>query len=506
MRQRRTRRPFWPKALFLLFLAAGVALGIHGYTKKKQSNWRGPEKYVLASVERRDIFPSLTASGRVESSKRTLIECELENISIGVMGQRLSAGGASLLLDIVPEGTNVSKGDVLAVLDASEYEELVRQQRMTVERSRADHHQAELNLEIAKMAVHEFREGSMKEVEKDSRRRVALAESDLVRINDHLRWSRRMKSKGYASIAQVTEDEFRQARANFALEQERNSYQLFTEWSAPKSLKVLEGRVLGYQATLEYQANRLNRNLDRLKKLELQVERCTIRAPHDGFVIYAKDERRNIQIEPGMSVRQRQDLMYLPDLRQMEVVTSLHESIVKAVEKGMRAQVIVEGLPGRKIEGHVNQVADLPTFDWRSDVRYFDGKVKLDNPPEGILPGMTAHVEIALDRKEQVLAVPTNAVAHEGGRQICYVVRDDGLERREVRLGDGTSDLLEISEGLKEGEQVVVNPVLAEVTEDITEETCLLAAQPVKADDLPEELQPASTDESAPAQDVAALR
>jgi len=240
--------------------------------------------------------------------------------------------------------------------------------------------------------------------------------------------------------------------------------------------------------------------------LELQVERCTIRAPHDGFVIYAKDERRNIQIEPGMSVRQRQDLMYLPDLRQMEVVTSLHESIVKAVEKGMRAQVIVEGLPGRKIEGHVNQVADLPTFDWRSDVRYFDGKVKLDNPPEGILPGMTAHVEIALDRKEQVLAVPTNAVAHEGGRQVCYVVRDDGLERREVRLGDGTSDLLEISEGLKEGEQVVVNPVLAEVTEDITEETCLLAAQPVKADDLPEELQPASTDESAPAQDVAALR
>jgi len=80
------------------------------------------ERYALANVRRMDLYPALTASGRVESSKRTLIECELEDITIGVMGQRVSAGGASVLLSVIPEGSLVRKGDVLAVLDSSDYE------------------------------------------------------------------------------------------------------------------------------------------------------------------------------------------------------------------------------------------------------------------------------------------------------------------------------------------------------------------------------------------------
>ncbi len=62
------------------------------------------------------------------------------------------------------------------------------------------------------------------------------------------------------------------------------------------------------------------RQIDRLAMLERQVEACTIRAPHDGFVIHANDARRQIVIEEGMPVRQRQPLFYLPDLKDMEIV------------------------------------------------------------------------------------------------------------------------------------------------------------------------------------------
>jgi len=205
------------------------------------------------------------------------------------------------------------------------------------------------------------------------------------------------------------------------------------------------------------------------------VELCTIRAPHDGFVIYANDQRREIRIEEGMYVRQKQDLMYLPYLDQMEVVAALHESIMPEIAKGMRARVVVAGMPNRRLEGHMTDIAAIPTFNWRSDVRYFDGKVKLDNPPRGILPGMTAHVEIALNRRDQVLAVPAEAVTTEDGREICYVAHDDGLERREVKLGEGTKDFLENSEGLRQGERVVLKPVLAEVEQDTNEETALVS-------------------------------
>ena len=475
MRQRRNSRPSGLTAALVVVFGAATTVGLASLTTGRHTGPAPAEKYAVANVRRTDLYPSLTASGRVESSKRTVIECELENISIGLMGQRLFAGGASVLLSIVPDGSMVHRGDVLAVLDSSEYEELLRQQRITVERSRADHHVAELNHEIAKLAVEEFRDGSMKEAVKDFERSIALAQSELSRIQDRLDWVRRMKAKGYVAKTQVVTEEYNQAKALFAYGQERAAYELFTRWMAPRSLKILGGEVLSTQALLSYQDLRLNRNLERLARLEKQVELCTIRAPHDGLVIYANDERRDIRIETGMPVRQKQNLLYLPDLDNMEIVASLHESMVRDVSKGMHAKVFVEGLPNRRLEGHVTELAQIPTFSWRSDVRYFDGIVKLDHPPRGILPGMTAHVEIAMNRKDHVLAVPAEAVTYEDGMEICYVVHDEGLERRQVEVGEGTRDLVEVSRGLHEGEQVVLNPVLAQVQEDTSEETPLVS-------------------------------
>ena len=80
-----------------------------------------------------------------------------------------------------------------------------------------------------------------------------------------------------------------------------------------------------------------------------------------------------------------------------------------------------------------------------------------------------------------MLAVPAQAVAFEEGHRICYVAHDDGLERREVKLGEGTEDFLEISHGLHEGEQVVLNPSLSDVQDDISEETPLAAETTLSA-------------------------
>src|SRR5271168_3011950 len=109
-------------------------------------NHRAPhERYVTRAVQRADLFPIRLASGRVESGKRTIIECRLENIAVGVKGQRLSADGASVLLTVIPEGSLVKRGDVLAELDSSDYEELLRLQRITLERAKAEKLQADLD-------------------------------------------------------------------------------------------------------------------------------------------------------------------------------------------------------------------------------------------------------------------------------------------------------------------------------------------------------------------------
>jgi HlyD family secretion protein len=416
------------------------------------------ERYLTTSVRRADLFPTLTASGRVESSKRTVIECDLENVAVGVRGQRLAAGGAAVLLSVVPEGTTVKRGDVLAVIDSSDYEELLRIQEMAVERAAADHVQASLDLEIAKLAVREFEEGTLHETIEDFEGRIMLARSDLERARDRVAWAQRMKEKGYIPAAAATAEDFRREQFALALFQQESAYELFTKYTAPQTMKVLRGSVAAADLSLSYQTLRVARHRARYALLQKQVEHCTIRAPHDGFVIYANRADRQVFIEPGMSVRQRQQLFFLPDLTQMEVVALIHESIVERVRPSMRAFVQVEGIGNQEIEGHVTSVAPMTTFNWRTDVGYFEGIVKLDNVPAGLKPGMSAEVEIAMPRRENVLAIPSEAILIDHGYDICFVVHEDWLERRQVKLGNTTSDLVEVTQGLEAGEEVVLNP------------------------------------------------
>ena len=99
---------------------------------------------------------------------------------------------------------------------------------------------------------------------------------------------------------------------------------------------------------------------------------------------------------------------------------------------------------------------------------------------------MTAEVKIALPRVENVLAVPSDAVRFENGHDFCFVVHEDGLERREVKLGQVTSELSEVTEGLEEGEQVVINPPKEDLEpEDSPVRTDLTSDESRAADTVP---------------------
>ncbi len=446
-------------SLAMIALAVAVLGGLWWYRARLNSRKAPKEQYTLIDVRRADLYPKVRASGRVQSGKRTVVECQLERFADGGNSQAAASGGASVVLQLVPEGTRVSKGDVLALLDSSDYVEMVRVQEMTVEQARASKLQAELDHEIARLALIEFRDGTMKETMEDFQRRITLARADVERAQDRLHWSHAMKEKGYVSAGTVNTDEFTTAQFLETLKQEEGAFDLFQKFTAPKTMRELEGVIMGARANLDYEDLKLHRQVDRLAKLRKQVELCTIRAPHDGYVIYANDARRQIFIEEGMPVRQNQKLFYLPDLADMEVLALLSESVVDQVRAGMPAVVQVEGLPQGTMSGRVTKVAALALPpDWRSDTHYFEGVVKIEDPLPKLMPGMTAQVEVAIPTREDVLAVPSEAVTIDEGQDICFVVRGDALERREVKLGQVTRDLTEVTAGLIEGEQVVLNP------------------------------------------------
>jgi HlyD family secretion protein len=482
--------------LIVIFLAMAAGLGVLvlGWNRL-QARKPASERYSLTDVRRAVLNPTLRAGGRVESGRRTVIECRLENLSAGVQGQRMSAGGASVLLKLIPEGTVVKRGDVLAVLDSSAYVELLRVQKINVERAQADKLQAELDHEIARLGLAEYRDGTLNELMEDYQRRVVLARADLERARDRLNWTHAMKSKGYVSASTVSTDEYAAAQLELALQKEEGAYDVFRKYTVPKAMRELEGEILGKKADLDYQTLRAERHQERLQTLEAQVELCTIRAPHDGYVIHANDTRRSILIEEGMPVRENQKLFFLPDLNDMEVVALLNESIVKEVRVGMTATVQVEGIPNRFMKGQVTKVAQLAVPDWRSDVRYFESTVKLEEPIAGLKPGMTAQVEVEMPSRQDVLAVPSEAITTDDGQDVCFVLRGDDLERRPVTVGSVTAEMTEVTQGLREGEQVVLKPHPEEIEVDDPTEP----AAPIASSEAP-----AASEESP--SDVASLK
>ena len=419
------------------------------------------ERYYFKYVSRIDLNPVLNAPGRLESSKMTIVRCELENTA-GV------SGGGSTILTVVAEGTHVKRGEVLATLDASTYEEMLRQQTITVEQARASYLQAQLNHEIAVLAVHEYRDGTVQETLKGMEGTIALARSDLSRAQDHLVWTKKMAEKGYASPAQITSEKHTVSQLELALQRQLTAMELFQRFTLTKTEKSLKGQVKSAETSLGNETLRLQRQLERFELLKKQVERCTIRAPHDGLLLYHKDRRRTSVIEEGLVVRQNQSLFDLPDLSSMEVQVALNESVVVRVTPGQRVAISFEAVPRLVLEGQVESVGQIPFVQMSggggggqsmdTGVRYFVGIVKLDKVTDQLRPGMTTMVDFRLSRRENVLAIPHQAVRSDRGKKVCFVANDESLERRVVKIGQDTADMVEVLEGLQEGEMVALNP------------------------------------------------
>jgi HlyD family secretion protein len=396
-----------------------------------------------------------------QSSHQTVVKCQLENLQIRKRGGAFSVGGASTILEIVDNGAMVKKGDVLCRLDASDYEDVAHAQTVRVLQHQAESVQRDLGLQSALLALREYKDGLLPQEILGMQGRIALAESEVKAASDRLAWSERMLANGYAPLRQVAGDRQTLMGATHRLEQAQIALDVFRRFNAPKALVALEAEVEKARMWHIHEDGDFDKSKRLLANYRRLIDRCTIRAPHDGFVIYANatllTEDQRPPIEQGASVYQGQELFYFPDLSRMEVMVMLGESVVGRIRDGIPARVRFEGSRDLACEGRVESVEDLPKRN-RSDVPFYQCRVSLEVTPSGLLPGKSAEVEFQVGRCRDVLAIPSQGVSIDHGRHICYVVRRSGLERREITLGGTTADLVEVTDGLHEHEQIVLKP------------------------------------------------
>jgi Cu(I)/Ag(I) efflux system membrane fusion protein len=156
----------------------------------------------------------------------------------------------------------------------------------------------------------------------------------------------------------------------------------------------------------------------------------------------------------GQMVRAGEELYRLADLTSIWIIADVTEQDIGQVRIGAPARVTFRAFPDQPFEGHVSFVLH------ELDARTRTGKVRIEvrNPEHRIKHEMYADVEIDAGAGEPGrLTVPVSAVIDSGSRQVVIVERGEGLfEPRPVKLGLRSDGFVEIREGLKAGEKVVV--------------------------------------------------
>jgi RND family efflux transporter MFP subunit len=325
---------------------------------------------------------------------------------------------------------------------------------------------------VAEIAVVEYKEGIFVQDFATVEGEIKLSESDLARSEDRLEWARRMFDKGYVSMAQKVSEELTLKKAQFALEQAQSKRTVLIKYTKGKTIKELESEVekarsdeLAKQATWELEKGKE-------EKLEKQIANCTLTAPIDGLVVYANDPTRSFgsnqpQVEEGATVRERQKLISIPDIARMQVNAKVHESQIDKITTNMKARLRVDAFADQLLNGTVLDVAPLPDPSnfFSSDIKVYTTHIRIDDPLSGLRPGMTAQVEILVDRRENVLSVPVQAILQYNGKEHVTKKVGDRFARGEVEVGASNEKFVQINKGLAEGDLVVLNP-MALMTEE----------------------------------------
>ena len=172
----------------------------------------------------------------------------------------------------------------------------------------------------------------------------------------------------------------------------------------------------------------------------------TFRSPVNGIVT----EKKAVQ---GMRFMPGEALYQVTDLSSVWAVADVFEQDIAWVKPGAKAKVKINAYPDKSFEGTISYV--YPTL--KAETRTIPVRIDLPNPNNQLKPGMFAQLELPTAAKGAVVTVPNSAVIDSGTRQIVLVqAREGRFEPRDVKLGARSDERIEVLDGVREGEQVVV--------------------------------------------------
>jgi multidrug resistance efflux pump len=381
----------------------------------------------------------------------------------GMMGGGTS--GSTTIISILPEGTWVKPGELVAELDSSNFRLELDQQKIRVAGVKSDLEQVTNTLKVAEISLEEYRDGVFPQDKMLLGQYIAQCELRSEQARKNLVWSKDQVKKGLRSGSALRADENEFEKYKIMLEEAQGMRDRLEKFTAPRILKELQARIEAVRTDYFAIKNAYQLEIDRLKKIEDMIEFCKMHAPREGIVVYANESnmwgRTEAQIAEGATVREGQAVFKLPNPTKMLVKAQINESKITYIRTGQKSSIMVDAFPETPLSGTVEEITAIPAppKGFSTDVRAYVATVSIDSGGfDGLRPGMTAEVSFDVSTTKDTLRIPVDSIMFVNEKSFVAVPSGPTFQWRAVEVGLMSESYAEVKSGVTENEAIVAAP------------------------------------------------
>jgi hypothetical protein len=277
--------------------------------------------------------------------------------------------------------------------------------------------------------------------------------------------SERLVAKGLLNALTLEANQFAVADAQNQLDVADSKLRVLQNLTKQKMLVQFDSDIEAAEAGLSAARSELMEETTELAEIEEQITKCIMYAPADGVVVHAnryssRGGNAEFVVEAGSTVRERQEIIRLPDPSLMQVKCKVNESRITLIREGMAARISIDAIPGMKLTGRVikvNRYAEPGSF-FSSSIKEYATIIEIIDPPENIRTGMTATVQIFVEQLDDALQIPIEGLYEHGSDMFTLVMKGpDQFETFKVGIQATNDKMASISEGLADEDVVVLN-------------------------------------------------
>ena len=321
---------------------------------------------------------------------------------------------------MIPEGSRVNEGDVIARFDPTEMDDRLRNHNAELETTLQEREKEERNLQVELKRLHldlVKAQGELKELDLD------LQVPDSLVPELELEQSRLRR-------------DLARRRADFLTEKIDHEQEL-----VKTKLELLDVKRAFAESKINYYT--------------AAKAKFTVQAPVSGVVVYVMKQNGD-RWEVGESVWMLAKILQIADISTLQVEANVLEVDAARIEPGQLAEIAVDALPGLKLKSSVLEIGRIVhERSLQDSSKVFDAILPMEGEGlEALRPGMGVHVSIETTRLRDQLTIPLEAVRVANEGTYVQVVVGDKVERRPVELGERNDKRVIVESGLAEGERV----------------------------------------------------